>query len=235
LNRHFTQVSTWMANKHINRHSTSSVTREIKPQGDTMTHLLLPIAAAAKSLQSCLTLGDPIDSSPPGSPVPGILQAGTLEWAAISFSSAWKWKVKVKSLSHVRLLPISRAQILNRERNNQMLMRMWSNGNTHCWCKIVPPLWEAHWRLLKKLKLDFLLHLFFFFFKEISLNLFYLATRTTCKILVPQAGIEPRSPALGMWSLNHWTAREVPVTLSSIDIWARWFSIRGLSCRLYDV
>ena len=61
-------------------------------------------AAAAKSLQSCPTLCDPIDSSPPGSPVPGILQARTLEWVAISFSNAWKWKVKVKSLSHVRLL-----------------------------------------------------------------------------------------------------------------------------------
>ena len=54
--------------------------------------------------QSCPTLCDPIDSSPPGSPVPGILQARTLEWVAISFSSAWKWKVKVKSLSCVRLL-----------------------------------------------------------------------------------------------------------------------------------
>ena len=61
-------------------------------------------AAAAKSLQSCLTLSDPIDSSPPGSPVPGILQARTLEWVAISFSNAWKWNVKVKSLSRVRLL-----------------------------------------------------------------------------------------------------------------------------------
>ena len=61
-------------------------------------------ATAAKSLQSCLTLCDPIDSSPPGSPVPGILQAGTLEWVAISFSNAWKWKVKVKMLSHVRPL-----------------------------------------------------------------------------------------------------------------------------------
>ena len=61
-------------------------------------------AAAAKSLQSCLTLCDPIDGSPPGSPVPGILQARTLEWAAISFSNVWKWKVKVKSLSRVRLL-----------------------------------------------------------------------------------------------------------------------------------
>ena len=59
-------------------------------------------AAAAKSLQSCPTLCDPIDSSPPGSPVPGILQARTLEWDAISFSNAEKWKVKVKSLSRVR-------------------------------------------------------------------------------------------------------------------------------------
>jgi len=60
-------------------------------------------AAAAKLLQSCLTLCDPIDGSPPGSRVPGILQARTLEWVAISFSNAWKWKVKVKSPSCVRL------------------------------------------------------------------------------------------------------------------------------------
>ena len=60
-------------------------------------------AAAAKSLQSCPTLCDPIDGSPPGSPVPGILQARTLEWVAISFSNAGKWKVKVKSLSCVLL------------------------------------------------------------------------------------------------------------------------------------
>jgi len=64
-------------------------------------------AATAKSLQLCLTLCDPIDSSPPGSPVPGILQARTLEWVAISFSNAWKWKVKVKSLSRVWLLATS--------------------------------------------------------------------------------------------------------------------------------
>ena len=61
-------------------------------------------AAAAKSLQLCPILCDPIDGSPPGSPIPGILQAITLEWAAISFSNAWKWKVKVKLLSRVRLL-----------------------------------------------------------------------------------------------------------------------------------
>ena len=65
---------------------------------------MLSAAAVAKSLQSCPTLCDPIDSSPPGSRIPGILQARTLELVAISFSNAWKWKVKVKSLSCVRLL-----------------------------------------------------------------------------------------------------------------------------------
>ena len=61
-------------------------------------------AAAAKLLPLCPTLCDPIDGSPPGSPVPGILQARTLEWVAISFSNAWKWKVEMKLLSRVRLL-----------------------------------------------------------------------------------------------------------------------------------
>ena len=65
------------------------------------------LTAAAKSLQSCPTLCDPIDGSPPGSPVPGILQGRTLEWVAISFYNAWKWKVKVKSLSCVQLLETS--------------------------------------------------------------------------------------------------------------------------------
>ena len=79
--------------------------------GPTLSHWQLvatawasTAAAAAKSLQSCLTLCDARDGSPPGSPVPGILQARTLEWVAISFSNVWKWKVKGKSLSHVRLL-----------------------------------------------------------------------------------------------------------------------------------
>ena len=70
-------------------------------------HVLEPVtyaAAAAKLLQSCLTLCDLIDGSPLGSPVSGILQARTLEWVAISFSNAWKWKVKVKLPSRVLLL-----------------------------------------------------------------------------------------------------------------------------------
>ena len=70
---------------------------------DILNCLMGYSAAAAKSLQSCPTLCDPMDVSPPGFPVPGNLQARTLEWVAISFSNAWKWKVKVKSVSHVRL------------------------------------------------------------------------------------------------------------------------------------
>ena len=65
--------------------------------------MYVSFSAAAKSLQSCPTLCNPIDGSPPGSTVPGILQARTLERVAISFCNVWKWKVKVKSPSHVRL------------------------------------------------------------------------------------------------------------------------------------
>ena len=71
---------------------------------DEESYSFLIAAAAAKSLQLCPTLCDPIDCSPPGSPVPGILQERILEWVAISFSNAWKWKMKVKSLSCVWLL-----------------------------------------------------------------------------------------------------------------------------------
>ena len=78
---------------------------DYKREGAGVEPLILDTAAAAaKLLQSCPTLCNPIDGRPPGSPVPGILQAGTLEWVAISFSDAWKLKVKMKSLSHVRLL-----------------------------------------------------------------------------------------------------------------------------------
>ena len=74
------------------------------PSPRLTTDFICMAYTAAKSLQSCPTLCDPIDGSPPGSPVPGILQARILEWVAISFSNAWKWKVKGKSLSRVWLL-----------------------------------------------------------------------------------------------------------------------------------
>ena len=67
-------------------------------------HFFTSFTTTTTSFQSCPTLCDPIDGSPPGSAIPGILQARTLGWVAISFSIAWKWKVKVKSLSHVRLV-----------------------------------------------------------------------------------------------------------------------------------
>ena len=78
--------------------------KTFKVEKKNVLHSEWYIAAAAKSLQSCPTLCNPIGGSPPGSPVPGILQARTLEWVAISFSNAWKWKVKVKLLSRVWLL-----------------------------------------------------------------------------------------------------------------------------------
>ena len=95
-------------------------------------------AAAAKLLQSCLTLCNPIDYSPPGSPIPGNLQARTLEWGAISFSNAWKWKVKVKSLSRVWLFvipwtaayqaPPRRAEFYTKSTKSRIQIHMASKG-----------------------------------------------------------------------------------------------------------
>ena len=95
----------------------------------------------AKSLQSCPTLCDPIDGSPPGSPIPGILQARTLEWAAISFSNVWKWKVKVKSLSRVRLLATPWTAAYQAPSMGFSKQEYWSgvplpSPKDHYWCKI---------------------------------------------------------------------------------------------------
>ena len=94
--------------KKIKHQATSNNIKTPKRQSDTIlsyTKLLkLTLLLLLKSLQLCPTLCDRIDGSPPGSSVPGILQARILEWVAISFSNALKWKVKVKSLSRVRLL-----------------------------------------------------------------------------------------------------------------------------------
>ena len=87
----------FIAGEHINEYNS------LRTIWLYQTHILTA-TAAAKSLQSCPTLRNPTDGSPPGSSVPGILQARTLEWVAISFSNTWKWKVKVKSLSCVQLL-----------------------------------------------------------------------------------------------------------------------------------
>ena len=90
-------------NKTDNKHLKTQRHTGSKLEEMTQSRKKQSLHATAKSLQSCPTRCDPIDSSPPGFPVPGILQARTLEWVAISSSNAWKWKVKVKSLSRVRL------------------------------------------------------------------------------------------------------------------------------------
>ena len=87
----------------------------------------------AKSLQSCLILCDPIDGSPPGSPVPGTLQARTLEWVAISFSNTWNRKVKVKSFSRVRLLATP-----------------WTADSSSQTNLYIP--YNAHWKLIRNFK-----------------------------------------------------------------------------------
>ena len=87
-----------------NLNATTYINKAGKKKKAQQFYIIYAAAAAAKSLQSYPTLYDPIDGSPPGSPIPGILQARTLEWVAISFPNAWKWKVKVKSLSRIQLL-----------------------------------------------------------------------------------------------------------------------------------
>ena len=96
----------------------------------------------------CLTLYDPIDSSPPGSRVPGILQARTLEWVSISFSNAWKWKVKVKSLSPVRLFstPWTAA--------HQVPPPMGFSRQEY-WSGMPSPSPVETWKILKKVKANF--------------------------------------------------------------------------------
>ena len=81
------------------KNSWNALSPSVDSRLKTFTVSISTSTAAAKSSQSCPTLCNPIDGSPQGSAIPGILQARTLEWVAISFSNAWKWKVKVKSLS----------------------------------------------------------------------------------------------------------------------------------------
>ena len=94
----FLEWGNWVVKRLINHQGHTGIKWKIRYLLSELTN-----AAAAKSRQSCRTLCDPIDGSPSGSPVPGILQARTPEWIAISFSNAWKWKVKVKSLSRLWL------------------------------------------------------------------------------------------------------------------------------------
>ena len=98
-------------------------------------------AAAAKSLQTWPSLWVPIDGNPPGSAIPGIPQARTLKWIAISFSNAWKWKVKVKSLSHVWLLATPRTAAHQAPRSMGLSRQEYWSGvplPSLCWTFIFP-------------------------------------------------------------------------------------------------
>ena len=137
-------------------------------------------AAAAKSLQSCLTLCDPIDGSPSGFPIPGILQARTLEWVAFSFSNAWKWKVKVKSLSRVQLLAtswtaayqaplsmgFSRQEYWSRVPLPSPLQSIGSQRIGHDWSDLACPLWT--WRIWVFMRNSSLVHIYFVVFEDVS-------------------------------------------------------------------
>ena len=103
---YWSKPSSWSASRENRRVQSTGSEHGLLPcvKKSLWTDFLKLLPSAAKSLQSCPTLCNPIDGSPPGSSVPGILQARTLEWVAISFSNAGKWKVKGKSLSRVRLL-----------------------------------------------------------------------------------------------------------------------------------
>ena len=140
--------------------------------------------AAAKLLQSCPTLCDPIDGSPPGSPIPGILQARTLEWVAIFFSNAWKWKVKsevtqsCQTLSNPMDCSPPGLYIISIVCGLGLFFFFWP-----CWVSVTAwgiftySMWALSWGM---------------------------------QDLVPWPRINPRPPALGMWNLNHWATREVP-------------------------
>ena len=117
-------------------------------------------AAAAKSLQSCQTLCDPIDGNPPGSPIPGILQARTLEWVAISFSNAWKWKVKVKSLSRFWLFVTPWTAAYQAPLSMRFSRQEYWSGVPLHWVIIKSFLWSLPFKLNNPRSSDLSLHCF---------------------------------------------------------------------------
>ena len=156
--------------------------------------------AAAKLLQLCPTLWDPRDGSPLGFSVSGILQARILEWVAISFSNAWKRKVKVKSLSHVRLLatPWTAAY--------QAPPSMGFSRQEYCSGVPLPSPGSGHYVPSNA-------YSFIYIFYKLIL---FLAA--PCRILLPWPRVEIPPPVLETQSLNHWTAREVPTVFKNVKI-----------------
>ena len=168
---------------------------------DTLVILLWnSAAAAAKLLQSCPTLCDPIDGSPPGSTVPGILQARTLEWIAISFSNAWKWKVKVKSLSRVLLFAIPWTAAYQAPPSMGFFRQEYWSGLP------LPSPWNPGSCL-------FLLFLIFYFVFEYSQLTILWLFQVNSKGTEPHIHIFPYSPKLHSHPSCHITLSRVPYAM----------------------
>ena len=170
-----------MASRHTkdSQHHQPSRKHKSKPQCNIPHTYQNAAAATAKSLQSCSTLCDPIDGSPPGSSIPGIFQARALEWVANSFSNACMHGKSLQScltlceptdgsppgssvhrILQARILEwvaVSFSTCQNDYHQNELFLRLWKKGIfVHCWWdyKLAPLLWEMVWKFFKKLKIE---------------------------------------------------------------------------------
>ena len=160
-------------------------------------------AAAAKSLQSCPTLCDPIDGSPAGSLVPGILQARTLEWVAISFSNAWKWKVKVKSESEVAQSCPTISDPMDCSLPGSSVHGIFQ-ARVLEWGAIAFSLCMTRWKK-KQTSLQLTESLSLILYKKTPLNTYY--ARLTCKI---------------SQSFIHWIITALKTSAPKIYLWCRF-------------
>ena len=191
--------------------------------GDQHSGSKTTAAAAAKSLQSCSTVCNPTDGSPPGSPVPGILQARTLEWVAISFSNAWNWKVKGKSLSRVQLFATPWTAAYQSPPSMGFSRQEYWSGvplpspsettSTPQNSKISPKDLNDYHKVSRFFILQSIPPTINHSFLKNGLFLFIFLggpLLMACGILVSQPVIKPGPPVMEVQSPNHWTAREFP-------------------------
>ena len=191
-------------------------------------------AAAANSLQSCPTLCDPRDGSPPGSPVPGILQARTLEWVAISFSNAWKQAVKVKSLSCV--WPSATPWTAAHQAPPSM-----GFSRQEYWSGVPLPSPATILLTYKEMTANAVFSNYYFGCTESSLQhagsiVVAWVLSWGCGILVSWPRVEPGPPALKVQCLNHWTTRDISVSIlmSTGSLLWKYVPSHGLTSIIQD-